>query len=58
MDALTVLHEVEDYLGYDLDDQAGDAIVDYANDDPISTDPEYLCQLFDLHPDVYRTGGV
>lgn len=52
MDALQVLHNLEDYLGYDLDDDAGDKVIEYVCDDG-ETDPTYLAELFALQGDRY-----
>jgi hypothetical protein len=53
MDVLSLLHDLEWFLGYDLDSKTGDDVIDYLNDDPIDTSPNYLAELFGL-----TVGGI
>ena len=48
MDTLELLHNLEGYIGYDLSRSEGDDVLDYLNDDPMDTDPQYLKELFAL----------
>ena len=48
MSKLEILHAIESRVGHDLDMETGDRILDYLDDDPVSTDVEYLVELFNL----------
>jgi len=50
MDDLQALHELERYLGYDLNRKDGDDVLDYLNDEPMDTSPQYLTELFGFKP--------
>ena len=54
MNILEKLQEIETYIGSDLYDGDAENIIDYLNDDPISTDVPYLVELFDLI-NLYRS---
>lgn len=47
-DTLQLLHDLESYLGYDLDKKTGDEVLDYLDDEPMDTTPNYLAELFGL----------
>ena len=48
MEILDTLHQIESRIGYDLDIDTSDRVIDYLRDDPVCTDIEYLIELFDL----------
>jgi len=54
MDNLQILHDLERHIGYMISTEDGDAVLSYLNDDPCSTDPQYLSELFaPLQPAIY-----
>ncbi len=48
METLEILHDVESYLGRDLTTQEDHDLIEYLNDDPMDTEPQYLTELFNL----------
>lgn len=52
---LNKLHEIEYALGRDLTDQEGDNISEYLDDDPVSSDANYLVELFGLKETIAVT---
>ena len=58
MDNLQILHDLESYIGYDLDVTTGDSVIDYLNDDPCSTEPNYLAELFGLEPASTKSRSI